>query len=85
MRPTFGASVEDFVFEPNSAALRARLAETIQHTLTQWEPRIELVDVQAIESPQGPNYVLVTIEYRIRSTNELYNMVYPFFLQEGVG
>ena len=85
MRPTFGAGVEDFVFEPNSAALRARLAETIQHTLTQWEPRIELVDVQAIESPQGPNYVLVTIEYRIRSTNELYNMVYPFFLQEGVG
>lgn len=85
MRPTFGAGVEDFVFEPNSAELRARLAETIQAALTQWEPRIELVDVEAIESPQGPNYVLVTIEYRIRSTNELYNMVYPFFLQEGVG
>jgi len=85
MRPTFGAGVQDFVFESNSAASRVRLANAIRSALTQWEPRIELVDVQAIESPQGPNYVLVTVDYRIRSTNELYNMVYPFFLQEGVG
>ena len=45
MRPTFGAGAESFVFEPNSVALQVRMAETIKDALTQWEPRIELVDV----------------------------------------
>ena len=85
MRPTFGAGVEDFVFQPNSNASRVRLADTISNALIQWEPRIQLVNVQVTESPQGPSYVLVTIEYQIRSTNELYNMVYPLYVQEGAG
>jgi phage baseplate assembly protein W len=85
MRPTFGASVEDFVFESNSAARRVRLADTIQSGLSQWEPRIELVNVAVTDSPQGPSYILVTIDYRIRATNELFNMVYPLYVQEGRG
>ncbi len=28
--------------------------------------------------------VLVTIQYRIRNTNELFNVVFPFYLEEGV-
>jgi uncharacterized protein len=85
MRPTFGAGVEDFVFEPNSAASRIRLADAINNALSQWEPRIELVNVAVTEAPQGPSYVLVMIDYRIRTTNELFNLVYPLYVQEGVG
>jgi hypothetical protein len=29
--------------------------------------------------------VLASISYTIRTTNELFNMVYPLYLQEGVG
>jgi phage baseplate assembly protein W len=86
MRPTFGAGVQDFLFAPNSAAYRARLAATVKSALTQWEPRIDLVSVAVDEVPaQGPGYVLVTIEYRLRSTNALYNVVFPLYVQEGVG
>lgn len=28
--------------------------------------------------------VLVTIQYRIRTTNEIFNVVFPFYLEEGV-
>jgi hypothetical protein len=27
---------------------------------------------------------MASIEYRLRATNELFNLVYPFYLQEGV-
>src|SRR5262249_41830014 len=84
MRPTFGAGVDDFVFESNSAASRIRLADAIKHALSRWEPRIELVNVAVQESPQGESYVLVAIDYRIRITNELFNMVYPLYLREGL-
>ena len=85
MRPTFGAGAEGFVFEPNSVASQVRMAETIKDALTQWEPRIELVDVAVAEGSLGASSVLVSIKYRIRSTNELFNMVYPYYVQEGRG
>jgi uncharacterized protein len=85
MRPNFGAGVQDFVFQPNSAVMRGRLANDIQHALTVWEPRIEVVQVSVTESPDQASTVLVSVDYRIRSTNELFNQVYPLYLQEGAG
>ncbi|HEX3151501.1 MAG TPA: GPW/gp25 family protein [Gemmataceae bacterium] len=85
MRPTFGAGAQNFVFESNSMATRMRLAETIKSTLLKWEPRIEIVNVQVDESAQSPSCVLISIDYLLRSTNELYNMVYPLYVQEGLG
>lgn len=85
MRPTFGAGAADFVFEPNSVASQARLSAAVSSALTQWEPRIEVVNVSITQAPQVPSGVLVSIQYTIRSTNELYNMVYPLYVQEGLG
>jgi phage baseplate assembly protein W len=83
MLPDFGAGIKDYVFESNSALVRAKLESAITKALTQWEPRIQLVSVQASPSPEQDSLVLININYQIRDTNELYNMVYPFFLQEG--
>jgi len=83
MLPDFGAGIKDYVFESNSAVIRAKLESAITKALTQWEPRIQLVSVQASPSPEQDSLVLININYQIRDTNELYNMVYPFFLQEG--
>jgi phage baseplate assembly protein W len=83
MMPDFGAGIKDYVFESNSAIVRSRLESEVQKALTQWEPRIQLVSVQATPSPVQDSLILVSIDYQIRDTNELYNMVYPFFLQEG--
>lgn len=84
MRPQFGAGVESYVFQPNSPAIRAALAEAIRSGLRRWEPRIELETVRVEAAPDEPQQVLVVIEYRLRSTNELFNVVYPLYLEEGV-
>jgi phage baseplate assembly protein W len=85
MRPTFGAGADSFVFEPNSPASRVRMADVIKDGLSQWEPRIELDDVTVSAVPDADSSVLVTIQYRIGSTYELFNMVYPLYVQEGLG
>jgi uncharacterized protein len=84
MRPTFGAGVQDYVFQPNSPATRAALAAAIKQALARWEPRIEL-DAVRVEAVQGePSQVIASVEYRLRATNELFNVVLPFWLAEGV-
>lgn len=84
MRPTFGSSVDDYVFQPNSPAVREALADAIRQALVRWEPRIELDSVRVDPVAGEDSQVMASIEYRLRATNELFNMVYPFYLQEGV-
>jgi Bacteriophage baseplate protein W len=83
MRPTFGAGVNDFVFQSNSSLVRTELIDSIKQALLKWEPRIDIKQVSANPVPDQPSQVLVSIEYTIRDTNELFNVVYPFYLQEG--
>ena len=84
MRPTFGAGVQNYVFEPNSPALRAQLASTVSNALSTWEPRISIVNIN-VSVGDEPNLVNISIDYTIRTTNELFNLVYPLYLQEGIG
>jgi len=83
MRPEFGAGLKDDVFESNSDVVRAEIASTVRKALVTWEPRIELVALSVNPSPDQDSQVLIALDYQIRDTNELYNMVYPFYLQEG--
>ena len=93
MRPRFGASTDERVLRSNSAAVRAALQAEVKNALLQWEPRIELAGVRVDTATTDPrrslrdtgldNQVLVTIDYTIRGTNELFNTVYPLYLEEG--
>ena len=84
MRPEFGAGVQDFVFSNNSDVIRTQLSTAVKEALLKWEPRIDLQNVTVQEGDQ-PSQVLVSIDYLIRTTNELFNLVYPLYLQEGAG
>jgi phage baseplate assembly protein W len=44
----------------------------------------DMREVVAGQSTDLDSQVLVTIQYRIRTTNELFNIVFPFYLEEGV-
>jgi phage baseplate assembly protein W len=85
MRPDFGCGIHDLVFEPNTAALRGIVQQKVREALTRWEPRIDVVDVR-VETPlEARNHLLIRIDYRVRANNAFYNLVYPFFINEGAG
>lgn len=81
MRPLFGCRIHDLVFHPNNASTAALASFYVRDALVKWEPRIENVSVTAYPDPERENCLLIDITYRVRRTNNLRNLVYPFFLR----
>ena len=79
MRPEFGCTVHDFVFDTIDAALIGKVQTAVHEALERWEPRIEVIDLDVESSETDAGKLLVTITYRIRETSALYNLVYPFY------
>ncbi len=84
MRPNFGAGAQDFVFQSNSSVTRSTLANAVKKALIQWEPRIDVQSIRVDPAPGEDSKVLISIDYKIRTVNELFNLVYPLYLEEGV-
>jgi phage baseplate assembly protein W len=83
MRPTFGAGLHAFLFEPINPTTMAALQTRVQNALIDWEPRIDVLAVAVTASPDRAATVLIDITYRVRATNSIGNLVYPFYLGEG--
>ncbi len=81
MRPDFGCGIHDLVFATNSAETAGRMATDVRESLILWEPRIDLENVDVSSDPADPSRLLIQVEYRVRSTNNRFNLVYPFYLE----
>lgn len=82
MRPDFGAGLHTLAFEPLNTTTMALARHRVEEALITWEPRIDHITVQVKADP-AQGRLLIDIRYRVRSTNTFYNLVYPFYLQEG--
>jgi phage baseplate assembly protein W len=80
MRPEFGCGIHDLVFETVDAYTLGRLRQEINSALERWEPRIEVVNVSVDMSQVERGELLVDIHYRLKSTNDERNLVYPFYV-----
>lgn len=83
MRPDFGSRLTEVVFAPLTSATKARVASYATDALVRWEPRIDVVAVSVEEDRAEAGKLLVDIDYRVRSTNSVFNLVYPFYLKTG--
>jgi phage baseplate assembly protein W len=83
MRPDFGAGLRTFVFEPVNPTTMARIQTRVEEALIDWEPRIDVAAVRVTTDVEQRNRLLIEIDYRVRATNAVRNLVYPFYLQEG--
>lgn len=82
MRPDFGCGVHDMVFAVLSMTTLGQVETSVQEALTRWEPRIEIDAIQVSLDEAQEGRLLVGIDYRVRSTNNRFNLVYPFYLKE---
>ena len=83
MRPDFGSNVLDYTFSAASESLRQSLAFDLKEQLGYLEPRIDDIDVRCKDTDELEGAIIVEISYRVRSTNNRYNRVYPFYNTEG--
>lgn len=82
MRPDFGCSLKDFTFQEMNYTMLSLMEKEVHRAITLWEPRIIDVEVKCKPDARRQGTVIIDISYVVRSTNNPYNLVFPFYLNE---
>ncbi len=82
MRPDFGCGIHDFVFESINSITLGHIELSITDALTKYEPRIKLIKITISDKDIDRGILLITIQYEVITTNNKFNLVYPFAIQE---
>lgn len=80
MRPAFGCRIWDLLFEPVNANTLGLMAQSVREAVAQWEPRVETESVEVSPDPNDSALVHIRLTYRVRTTNDRRNLVYPFYV-----
>ena len=83
MRPEFGADTLEYAFAPMSSSMTHSVSHELRLILLEQEPRIRDVEVRCERSDPRSGAVVIHVSYTVRSTNNRYNHVYPFYTAEG--
>lgn len=84
MQPNFGCGIHEYVFTTMDALSLRLIENAVMEALTRWEPRIDLIEVKVTADPASEGKLLINLDYTVRTTNTSFNLVYPFYLREGV-
>lgn len=67
----FGGGLTRFLFEPNTAATRQHIRETIEETIKRWEPRVLIENVSVEADAADEQGAVATIAFRLVATQAL--------------
>ena len=73
LHPGYGAGLQEFLNEPNTLAVRARMRDRIEAAITRYEPRVIVQRIDVDEDndvPPDPRLVRIAVHYRLRRTGE---------------
>lgn len=85
MLPDFGSNLQNYIFGLPDSDFEIRLNREIQDALTKYEPRIVNVKTSVDTKDLTNGIVYLNISYLVRSTNNPNNLVFPYYLEEGIG
>jgi uncharacterized protein len=68
MREEYGCGLREFLFEPNTPAIRQLISERISQTIEQWEPRVLVEEVEVTVDPDDERVVQINIVFQLIAT-----------------
>jgi len=80
MRPAFGCGLQQYLMTPNTPATRAAIERDVLESLSTWEPRISVTDVEVSASPTDPSLVFIGVRYVHVRDGQAASMVLPLSL-----
>jgi len=83
MRPEYGCNLEELNFEHLDTRMKTLMADKVESAILYNEPRIQLEEVALEESGDNQGIIMIMITYQVKATNSRFNMVYPYYKQEG--
>lgn len=83
MRSDFGCDLSAMLYENITVTLLTKIKGIISNSILNYEPRIDLLDVNFFTDNAKEGFITIEVSYRIRATNSRKNFVYPFYIKEG--
>lgn len=83
MRPDYGCDLHRLVFSPNDDTTAGLAIHYVRRALERWEPRIQILYLDAGRHPEDPERLNIVLEYRVRSTQRRERLVYSLQLTGG--
>lgn len=77
MRPQYGSLLHRLIFAPNNATTAGLAIHYVRQALARWEPRVEVLDVDAGADPDAPEQLVITLRYRVRASQEEATLTIP--------
>ena len=68
MMPTYGCDLYQLIFAPNDATTAGLAIHYVRRALERWEPRIDILDLDASQSAIDPARLDIRLGYRVRPT-----------------
>lgn len=68
MRPGYGSRLHRLVFAPNDDTTAGLAIHYVREAIRRWEPRVEVIDVDAGADPDAPWRLLVRLDYQIKAS-----------------
>jgi len=83
MRPHYGCNLRNLVFSPNNDTTAGLAIHYVRQAIERWEPRVEVIRLDATQSPALPGQLEIYLEYRVRATQQTERLTYAFDVTGG--
>ncbi len=83
MRPDYGCDLQQLIFSPNDETTGGLAILYVRQALARWEPRVEILRLDATRDPDDPGRLDIVLEYRVRSTGRAEHLLVPLYLAGG--
>lgn len=80
MRPDYGCDLHRLAFSSADATTAGLAIHMVREAIERWEPRAEILRLDASLEGSDQGRLEVLLEYRVRRTGETDRLVYPFSL-----
>ncbi|HEU4678230.1 MAG TPA: GPW/gp25 family protein [Terrimicrobiaceae bacterium] len=82
MRPSYGCELHKLIFSPNDETSAGLAIHYVRRALELWEPRVDIVHLDALRDEDDPARLTVYLEYRVRMTQHLQEASFSINLAE---
>jgi phage baseplate assembly protein W len=82
MRPDYGCNLYQLVFLPNDGTTAGLAIHFVRQAIERWEPRVEILRLDAGRNPERPERLDIVLEYRVRATQRAAELSFSLNLRE---
>lgn len=83
MRPDYGCDIHRLIFSPNDDTTAGLAIYYVQRAIDRWEPRIDVLRLDAGRDPEQPERLNILLQYRVRVTRHSELLTFSLNLVEG--